>query len=80
MEGGKMTLFFSKRTGDITEYVTTVADMGFYGEDEEDYSLIRDYIVVDRDDYVLDNIHLFKVEDGELKVKDEVLSMMKKYS
>lgn len=68
----KMTIFYSKRTGDIKNYVTGITDMGYYGEDEEDYSIIFDYTVVDKDDYVLGNIDQFKVVDGEIKLKEDV--------
>ncbi|MCR2045481.1 hypothetical protein [Anaerosalibacter massiliensis] len=72
MMDNKMTLFYSKRTGEIKNYQTGISDMGFYGDDEEDFSKIWDYIVVDRDDYVLDNVEQFKVVNEKIKLKETV--------
>lgn len=65
-----MTLFFSKRTGEIKGYVTGISNMDYYGNDKEDYSIIFDYIIVDLDDYVLNNINQFEVKDEGIKIKD----------
>ena len=72
MMDNKMTLFYSIRTGEIKNYQTGISDMGFYGDDEEDFSKIWDYIVVDRDDYVLDNVEQFKVVNEKIKLKETV--------
>lgn len=72
MQDEKMTLFYSKRTGEIKNYVTGVSDMGFYGKDEEDYSLIIDYIIVDLDEYVLANFKQFKIADKNIKLKENM--------
>lgn len=70
MREDKMTLFYSKRTGEIKAYTTGVTDMGYFGEDKEDMSVIYDFIVVDRDDYVVDNIEQFKIIDEKIKLKE----------
>ena len=57
-----MTIFYYKRTGGIKNVAYGVMDMSFYGEYEEDYSLIVDYIVVERDEFVFDRIRDFKVD------------------
>ncbi len=67
-----MTLFYSKRTGEIKAYTTGVTDMGYYGDDKEDFSIIYDFLIVDRDDYVLDNIEQFKIIESEVKLKEGV--------
>lgn len=72
MENEKMTLFFSKRTGEIKGYVTGVGSMDYYGDDKEDYSIIFDYTVVDLDDYVLNSINQFVIRDGEIKLKENI--------
>ena len=72
MEDNKMTIFYSKRTGKIKAYTTGITDMGYYGEDEEDFKLIYDFIVVDRDDYVLNNVDQFKIVDKQIKLKEAV--------
>lgn len=68
----KMTLFYSKNTGDIKAYTAGTTDMGYFGEDEIDIELIYDFIVVDLDNYIMDNTHQFKVEDKQVVLKQEV--------
>ena len=57
-----MTVFYFKRTGAIRNVGYGILDMSFYGEYEEDYSLIIDYVVVDRDEFVFDRIGDFKID------------------
>lgn len=66
----KMTLFYSKQTKEIKCMATGIQDMNFFGEDKIDFEIIYDYLVVDKDDYIFDNIHLFKVEDGRAVLKE----------
>lgn len=68
----EMTLFYSKRTGDIKNFVTGESDMGFYGDDEPDFAEIWDYVILPRDDYVLNNFLQFKIEDGKPKLKNGI--------
>ena len=56
-----MTLFYSKKTGEIKSYATGIQDMNYFGNDKEDYTLIWDYIVIPRDDKVLRNLEMFKI-------------------
>ena len=56
-----MTIFYSKRTGDIKGASSGIQDMSVYGEDCTDYSLIFSYIVLPIDDYVIRNIKQFKI-------------------
>lgn len=72
MDHKKMTLFYSKRTGEIKAYTTGVTDFGYFGEDAEDMAVIYGYVVVDLDDYVLGNINQFKIKDEEIKLKDSI--------
>ncbi len=72
MTDEKMTLFYSKRTGEIKAFTTGITDMGYFGKDEKDFSVIYDFIVVELDNYVLDNINQFRVEDNKIKLKDNV--------
>lgn len=57
-----MTVFYYKRTGEISNVSYGKLDMSFYGEYKEDYKLIMDYIVVDKDDFIFDRIGDFKVD------------------
>lgn len=69
----KMTLFYSKNTGEITQYITGIADMNIYGNNKLDFEIIWDYVVVDRDSYVTNNLNKFYInENKNLKLKDEV--------
>ena len=68
----KMTIFYSKRTGEIKAYTTGITDFGYFGEDAEDMKVIYSCKVVDLDNYVLENIAHFKVEGDRIKLKDDV--------
>ena len=68
----KMTIFYSKRNGDIKSYTTGITDMGYFGDDEEDMKIIYDFVVVDLDNYVLDNINQFAIEGERVKLKENV--------
>lgn len=65
----KLTVFYNKRTGSIKELCSGHQDMSWFGDEKEDYEKIFDYIVVDHDDYILQNFVNFNVVDGELKIK-----------
>ncbi|GFZ31750.1 hypothetical protein CSC2_22760 [Clostridium zeae] len=71
----KMTIFFSKRTGDLKEVLGGIQDMNIYGKDKEDYELIRDFVVLDRDNYVLDkpNNFIYDIEENQLKIKQDAI-------
>ena len=56
-----MTIFYFKRTGEIRNVTYGIMDMSFYGNHREDYELIIDYIVVNRDEFIFDRIRDFKV-------------------
>ncbi len=62
----KLTLFYMKRTGAVIAFCTGVQDMSFYGEYQEDYASIMDFIIVEFDQFIIDNRHYYKVENGEL--------------
>lgn len=68
----KMTVFYSRRTGEIKAYTTGVTDMGYFGDDRVDMEIIYDFLVTDLDLYVLNNINQFKVEDGEIRLKESI--------
>lgn len=76
-----MTLFYSKRTGIIKGYATGIQDMSFYGNNAEDFSIIWDYIVVEKDRQVLDNIEKFIIntETRELEILPEYIFDPKNY-
>lgn len=68
-----MTLFYYKRNGDIHSYATGIMDMSMFGKHMEDYSLILDYVVVERDPAVMEAIHRFYIdaENKQLKLRQE---------
>lgn len=65
----KMTLFYSKRTGEIQTFCTGVQDMNFFGENKLDYELIWDFLVLDYDQRVLSNFNMFVVDIDTKKLK-----------
>lgn len=67
----KMTIFYRKANGEIKNIVTGIQDMSFFGEEEGDYSLIWDYVVLDKDDFVISNPLNFKVNivSKQLEIK-----------
>lgn len=76
-EQSKMTIFYNKRLGSIQAVVSGSQDMSYFGEEEEDFKQIYDYIVVDNDEYIIKNSYNFIVVNEELKIKD--ISNISKY-
>ncbi|NOW84270.1 hypothetical protein B0H39_003182 [Clostridium beijerinckii] len=66
----KMTVFYRKSNGDLTDIATDEQTMDFYGELKSDYELIYSFVVVDFDEYVMKNSRLFCIVDGKLKLKN----------
>lgn len=73
----KMTIFYSKQTGEIKASCGGIQNMNFFNENKIDYEIIYDFIVVDRDEYVLNNIDKFKVVDGQVKLKEKPMDLSK---
>ena len=69
-ETTKMTIFYNKRLGTIQAIAGGTQDMSYFGEEEEDFKLIYDYIVVDNDEYVINNSNNFCVSERQLKFKN----------
>ena len=74
----KMTIFYMKSDGSIVNFSTGIQNMDFYGEHKEDYEKIYDFIVVDFDDYVMNNLKDFYVntEENKLKLKQNLSKYM----
>ncbi|MGL6184707.1 MAG: hypothetical protein ACRC1T_04945 [Clostridium chrysemydis] len=64
-----MTLFYGKETGVIRGHAQGRQDLSYYGDSIKDFNY--DFIVVEKDDYVLNNLVKFIVKDGELMIKPE---------
>ena len=77
----KMTIFYSKSDGKIKGLATGIQDMNFYGEDTEDFGLIRDYVVLDLDKAVFDNYARFKINTAtkEVELMEEYAFQPEKY-
>ncbi|EHK2440939.1 hypothetical protein KCL46_000962 [Clostridium perfringens] len=71
----KVTLFYSQSTGDIKLHAGGVQNMDYFGPEKDDYNY--KFIVVDKDDYLLNNLENFKVENGKVKLKNN--DMLAKY-
>ncbi|MBZ9608626.1 hypothetical protein G9F73_012485 [Clostridium estertheticum] len=67
-----MTVFYSKSTGEIKGMGSGIQDFKMYGIDADDYSLIWDFIILENDDYVLQNPNNFKMD---LSGEEPVLSL-----
>ena len=65
----QMTIFYNKRTGSIKELCSGTQTMEWFGAEKEDYEQILDCIVVESDEYVLNNFPQFEVVEGALKLK-----------
>lgn len=65
----KLTIFYNKRTGSIKEMCSGEQTMDWFGDEKEDYEQIFDFIIVDYDGYVMQNLHQFEVVDGAIKLK-----------
>ena len=74
----KMTVFYMTSDGSIVNFSTGIQNMNFYGGHKEDYSLIYDCIVVDFDEYVMNNLKDFYVntEENKLKLKQNLSKYM----
>lgn len=68
----KMTIFYSKQTGEIKSALAGIQDMNFFGNNKVDFEIIYDFLVVDKDNYVIENLQLFNVVSGELKLKNTI--------
>lgn len=67
----KMTIFYSKSSGIITMVMTGISDFKVFIDQAEDYKLIWDFVVVNKDEYVLYNYKNFIIENGEVKLKKD---------
>lgn len=65
----KMTLFYSKKSGEIQTFCTGVQDMNFFGENKDDYTVIWDFLVVDYNDKVLNNLSMFLIDLNSKRIK-----------
>ncbi|WP_317327276.1 hypothetical protein [Turicibacter sanguinis] len=57
-----MTVYFVKRTGKIKFIADGRQDMSMFGDDEIEQSMIWNYIVVEKDDFIKDNTNQFRVD------------------
>lgn len=57
-----MTIYFYKRTGVIAEFQTGINDMKTFGEHKQEYELIMDFIVIEKDDFFLSHSRDFKID------------------
>ncbi len=68
-----MTVYYSLSTGVIRQVMGGVQDMSLYGDLQSDMELIQGYLVVPREQRVLDNSKLYKV-DVEKKMLLKIMS------
>ena len=58
----KMTIFYSKSSGEVKGTCSGIQSFKMYGEDAEDFSIIWDVIILDVDNYVLQNSNKFVID------------------
>lgn len=69
----KMTIFYSKRTGSIKEACGGEQTMAYFGEEEPDFSVIYNSMVIGYDSFVMENIDKMYVVDGAIKIKESTI-------
>lgn len=57
-----MTIYYRKKTGEIKMMMSDVCDMSVFGEEQEDYAQIWDYIHIEMDEMVRSNCSQFSVD------------------
>ena len=65
----QVTIFYNKRTGGIKELCSGIQTLDWFGAEKEDYEQIFSCLVVELDEYVLNNFTQFEVVEGALKLK-----------
>ena len=76
-----ITLFYSKRTGEIVSYVACSAKQTFndyFGSSAEDMKLIYDCIFTDYDEDIFNNMKNYKVENDQVVKKENEIDLLKK--
>lgn len=70
-----ITLFYSLNTGEIKLSAGGKQDMDYFGRDKHDYNY--GFLVVERDEFLVNNLSNFLVVDGVLQLKES--SFISKY-
>ncbi|NGU31010.1 hypothetical protein G6Z34_13040 [Clostridium perfringens] len=65
----KVTLFYSLATGEIKLMCGGIQDMSYFGSERADFNY--DFVVVDKDEYLINNLEKFIIKNGELMMKAE---------
>lgn len=68
MNDDTLTIFYNKRTGSIKELCGGKQDMGWFGDEQQDYEQIFDYVHVDFDSYIIENYINMMIVDGQVKL------------
>ena len=64
----KVTLFYSINTGEIKLTAGGIQDMSYFGPDAADFNY--NFLVIDKDEYLLNNLDNFIVQDNKVKLKE----------
>ena len=59
---GTMTIYYRKKTGEIKMMMSDTCNMSVFGEEQEDYAQIWDYIHIEMDEMVRNNRSQFSVD------------------
>jgi len=63
-----LTIFYNKRTGSIKELCGGKQNMGWFGNEQQDYEQIFNYVHVDFDSYIIENYMNMMIVDGQVKL------------
>lgn len=64
-----ITLFYGEKTGIIRDHAQGRQDLSYYKENAGDFNY--NFIVIEKDDYILNNLEKFLIQDGQLVRKPD---------
>lgn len=65
----KMTIFYKKRNGEVVMAISGEQTSAVFGQDEEDFNQIYDYIVTEHDNLIIKQPYDFFIIEGGIKFK-----------
>ena len=76
----KMTLFYSKNSKEIMKICSGEQNMDYFSSLKSDYEMIMDFVVVDKDEYIINNKNMFIINnENKPELKQEFKNKFKNY-
>ena len=66
-----LTIFYNKRTGKIKELCSGKQSFDWFGDEAQDYEQIFDFVIVEFDEYILENYMTMEIVDRKLRVRQK---------